>query len=928
MNFKFIKMRRVLNQIGQILLFYIMQIVLYFIPIKKKCNISEIKTEIPINNINIAFMGEIDDRFLKSQESLKNVSRELLYPDVVLFMQNNHKEIFLGKSDRTHFFNIAVKENQLIDFGGFKIGCSQFDLSNINKEKDLYKTVIANKKILKKAGAKFLIAYILTGNAKNKGKLKKLIGTMGFDYVIGTDKKIKSKKNYRRLDFKETRVAYSVGEIDDITTKRKRNVSIAQKAVLTLRHNKATVCQEGYLPISVRENQNDEIYVVDLLSEDQNYVEKKLRGQRDWRQMILLSEIFDIIGEKIPEKYQYLANHSVNLICSRTFELAPGNVFFFRRQFNDRNDLELQSERARTRLAMKAFTRRSLFTFSYKKLPSFIPHMVIADPTEAHIKVMAWYREKFIKARFIGITGSIGKTSTKDMLYCVLKESFNTQKNIRNTNVQVKIGMNLQSISNDCQLYVQEIGGGRPGGASRHSRMILPDAAVVTNIGTAHLGNYDSQEELMENKLGIIKGMNPNGVLYLNGDDPLLCKAKPNCKTVFFAINNHQADYYAQNLISNNSKTSFEIVHNNIIVPAEINVVGDHNVLNAVCSFAIAKQFGMEDDDILRGLKQFKTEGIRQNIISVGGYKLFLDCYNASAESVEGSIKTLQSLKIQKDKKKIAVIGDITGVGDKQTNINKKIADIIDSSEIDYLVFYGKESLNILNSLKNYANRAIAINDKSELEKWLRNNVEHGDIVLFKGSGKVKLDERVDNVWGLNISDQPLIDGGSRIRWSERGLYYNIFNDYVSLTRYNGVTDNIKISKKIFGKKITKLCAKAFYRNLAVKNIDTGLNVIHIGTRCFAKCINLEHIKINENVRFIGKEAFDGCKELKSVEILGDVIFIGKDAFRGCNKLEKIVVHNKDLAKKLKGLNCKIILNNNEREKGNEEENIGYVWRV
>ena len=163
----------------------------------------------------------------------------------------------------------------------------------------------------------------------------------------------------------------------------------------------------------------------------------------------------------------------------------------------------------------------------------------------------------------------------RDRLYYVLKEGVRAGRNQRNSNVQVKIGINEQKIPSDTEIYVQEIGGGRPGGASRHSRMILPDAAIVTNIGTAHIGNYESQEDLKNNKLGIIDGMDRNGMLFLNADDPLLIEAKPDCAVTYFALSNRDSDYYADKIKENVGSTYFNIVSKSKTLPAKINVLGE-----------------------------------------------------------------------------------------------------------------------------------------------------------------------------------------------------------------------------------------------------------------------------------------------------------------------------------------------------------------
>ena len=155
------------------------------------------------------------------------------------------------------------------------------------------------------------------------------------------------------------------------------------------------IIQEGYVPLKVSYT-DGEIASVEVLHQsrlernelDQQLfveVQKKMTGVRPWNEIITLRKVFDILDEKIPEKFKYLSLYSVNQICARTYEVAPGNIFFFRKQFNDKNDKNIEPEFKRNRLILRAFLKKSLFIFSYKPLLPFIPHMVVSDPSEAHI---------------------------------------------------------------------------------------------------------------------------------------------------------------------------------------------------------------------------------------------------------------------------------------------------------------------------------------------------------------------------------------------------------------------------------------------------------------------------------------------------------------------------------------------------------------
>ncbi len=888
----------------------------------KREDIEIIKKHCDVGEKEFVFLGNVEKDFTWLDENKKQIKMALGNPAASFFFSDkNEKSVELDND-----FHVISKKRCIVDFNDVKIGFTNFDLDLMLDEKKNLREILKERRILLQGGANLLVAFVSKGEKRlNSGKIKKIIGRSGFDIVIGVGGRIRYKRNFRTVTFGETRILYSLGQIDK--SKNKRNnfksytrPSAAFKVAVKKNNKKIRITKEGYLPLCLTFKGND-LCNFETISKEQIetdkvkkkyylYIEKIMKGFRGWNEMITLSDIFRAIDADIPDKYKEISEYSVNQICARTFELSPGNVFFFRQQFNDRNDTHLQNELFRTRLAFKAFTRRSLFVFSYKKLPAFIPHVVVENAMEAHITAMAWYRKKYIGAKFIGITGSIGKTSTKDMVYCALSEGYRTNKNLRNTNVQVKIGLNMQSIPTDCELYVQEIGGGRPGGASRHSRMILPDVTVVTNIGSAHIGNYDSKEELMHNKLGIVDGMPEDGVLFLNGDDELLFGAAPDCKVVYYAVNNTEADYYADNIEERNGKMYFDVVHNGHRFEMMINVVGEYNVLNAVCAYAICKHFNMTDEDIARGISHFRTSGVRQNLIKVGQYTFFMDCYNASLESIDSSISVLETLQIKKGGKKIAIIGDITGAGQMQSQVNEEVAAKISDHQIRNIVLYGKQAGDIRKSLHLQGADVVCIDSRAKLEEWLKNNVKIRDIVLLKGSSKMKMDEIIDYVYGLNTADERYIDEAEYTRISKNDMNYRVFHDYASIKRYMGVMKEVNVKKKISGKQITKLWKKAFYGNESVEKVNVGDNVRHIGSECFGNCKNLKEVSLPDNVRYIGSRAFSGCENLKRIIIDGEIIFLGRKAFDGCVNLQEIVLPknvSEETARRLKNINVKKI---------------------
>ena len=354
----------------------------------------------------------------------------------------------------------------------------------------------------------------------------------------------------------------------------------------------------------------------------------------------------------------------------------------------------------------------------------------------------------------------------------------------------------------------------------------------------------------------------------------------------------------------------FDVVHNGHRFEMMINVVGEYNVLNAVCAYAICKHFNMTDEDIARGISHFRTSGVRQNLIKVGQYTFFMDCYNASLESIDSSISVLETLQIKKGGKKIAIIGDITGAGQMQSQVNEEVAAKISDHQIRNIVLYGKQAGDIRKSLHLQGADVVCIDSRAKLEEWLKNNVKIRDIVLLKGSSKMKMDEIIDYVYGLNTADERYIDEAEYTRISKNDMNYRVFHDYASIKRYMGVMKEVNVKKKISGKQITKLWKKAFYGNESVEKVNVGDNVRHIGSECFGNCKNLKEVSLPDNVRYIGSRAFSGCENLKRIIIDGEIIFLGRKAFDGCVNLQEIVLPknvSEETARRLKNINVKKI---------------------
>lgn len=756
--------------------------------------------------------------------------------------------------------------------------------------------------LLNKRNATFVLVCVINDRMRKiSSREKRLYGALvqlGADYVVGvTPNVVDSGKTYLSNGRSVRHSVYSLGTCLS-SSRTAPYISVALNLCLGTENGRIELIQESFTPLLHKDNGGfDELRFGDseslecaealmLSSVMQRF--KRIHCDGD---VLTLGRIMEVTNTPVPKRYHHLMEHSVGRVCARSFEVQPGDVFFFREAFNDPNDLEVPSESQREKIVARAIRRGALAVISYKMIDGPCPCFINGNVVEAHIAMSAYLRRR-LPTRFVAITGSVGKTSTKDMLFEVLRMQYRTKKSEHNSNVQVHIGQHVQDILPSCEMFLQEVGGGRPGGASRHSRMILPQAAVITNIGDAHIGNfYGSQEALMENKLHIVDGMKGDGgVLFLNDDDPLLHNATAPCKIVRFAVHSRAADFFADEIESDEEFTYFNVVHNGEKTPVKLRVFGEHNVLNAVCAFAIGRYFGMSDALIVEGLSHFKTQGIRQNIYYVSGRHLLMDCYNASSKSMRSSLDILNKIAISEGNKRIAVLGDITGMGDLSKEIHENLAETLATAPPQVILLFGKEVAYTHEILESKGIDSLLFDSRDALNDAIEQYAEPGDAILFKGSSKMLLEYSADMVFGTRFTDQRFLDEKKYRRVIRHSVGYNVFENHASAVAFSKKKTGIvvRIVSKI-GSVETTAVSRAF-KGSNVKEVSIPDSVLHLSSSAFENCANLETIRLSRKLKFISPRAFANCSALETIDLPNGLLHIGESAFLNCAMLQTLSI--------------------------------------
>ncbi len=379
--------------------------------------------------------------------------------------------------------------------------------------------------------------------------------------------------------------------------------------------------------------------------------------------------------------------------------------------------------------------------------------IAVEDTYVALRDIAAYYRTRFALPS-VAITGSVGKTSTKDMVAEVLNQQYRVLKTEGNFNNEIGLPLTAFRLSSDDEIAVFEMGMSNFGEISRLSKIAMPETAIVTNIGFSHIEHLGSQENILKAKLEILDGISPGGTVILNGDDELLSNAAENIpfEILTYGIENKNADMVAYNIQKSSEGTTFDVK-----VEAEewhltVNVPGLHHVYNALAAILTGLLYNMSMGKIAEGIANFKPSGMRQNAITLADKVIIKDCYNASPTSMKSGLEVLSVTKPKaKDEpfRRIAVLGDMLELGDYAEEAHRSVGRLCCDYNLDCLIAVGPNAKFVVEG-------AIECGfNSAELYVFYDNNtaIEHideilkpNDIVLFKGSRGMRLEEIADYI--------------------------------------------------------------------------------------------------------------------------------------------------------------------------------------
>ncbi len=362
---------------------------------------------------------------------------------------------------------------------------------------------------------------------------------------------------------------------------------------------------------------------------------------------------------------------------------------------------------------------------------------------------------EFRGKKTVAVTGSVGKTTTKEMISAVLSAAFRVCKTLANHNSTLGMPMSLLTLKDSDEMMVAEMGTDAFGQISFMSRIACPSIACITNIGSSHLEVFRSRENICQAKLEIADGLSADGVLILNGDEPLLRSVhQKNVKTIYVALDNPGADYRAVNLRYGENETVFDLVRGGETVrDIRLGVLGAPYVWAALFAIAVGELLSMSMEKIRSGLLGFETAEMRQNIYDHHGVTVIEDCYNAAPESMRAAADVLKMLsEKQKGARTVALLGDMRELGENSEEYHRGVGKYFASLGVSHLVCVGELAKDIaLGALDaGMENGAVTVcMDKDEIEKisdMLSVMLRAGDILLVKASRAIGAERILERV--------------------------------------------------------------------------------------------------------------------------------------------------------------------------------------
>ena len=370
-----------------------------------------------------------------------------------------------------------------------------------------------------------------------------------------------------------------------------------------------------------------------------------------------------------------------------------------------------------------------------------LPQILVEDTLLAYGDIAREYRMS-LDLNVVAITGSVGKTTTKEMISCVLSGQYRVSKTQGNHNNNLGLPITVMEMPGDTEQAVLELGMNHFGEMSYLTSIARPDVVVITNIGTMHIEHLGTREGILQAKLEIMQGIQENGVAVFNGDEPLLWNLREGKhRRIYFGIENDQCDVVAEDIRQMAGGVYFTVRGMGQCFQVYVPQEGRHSVYNALAATVVGLLQNVSPETIQYQLGLFHNTGMRQRVFEHQGFTIIDDCYNAGPESMEAALRVLKDH--QCDGRRIAVLGDMLELGSRATAEHYRVGRLTVATT-DLVLAFGNHSERIIVGAVTGGmspKRALHFNEQKDMAMTLRRMAKPGDVILFKGSRGMKMEQ-------------------------------------------------------------------------------------------------------------------------------------------------------------------------------------------
>ena len=387
-------------------------------------------------------------------------------------------------------------------------------------------------------------------------------------------------------------------------------------------------------------------------------------------------------------------------------------------------------------------------------LPKVDFPIILVKDTLVGLQTLAKSYRGELDTKVVGITGSNGKTSTKDILASLLKTQYKTHKTLGNFNNHIGLPLTILNMDEDTEMAVIEIGISEFGEASLLTSIAKPNVALITNIGEAHLEGLKNRTNIAKAKMEILEGLEANGLFVYPGDEPILREMVKAFSNDFdiksFGLEKFN-DFQPETKFVDERGVSF--FFRNIYSPTFfLPMLGKHQISNATAAIAIARHLGISFDNIEKGLLNVEATGMRNELVEGNGFTILNDSYKSNPSSVLAALDTLYFM--ENYNQKIVVLGDMQGLGHDEVKMHEEIGSGLSPKQVDCLFTIGPISRNIAKTARlNLGDENVfSYDNKSDLIKGIKKLIKPNALILIKASRAFELEELVHQLTDKSFS--------------------------------------------------------------------------------------------------------------------------------------------------------------------------------